>query len=103
MPGSFCSCSTRRANGSGKDTIKTQSPKPKTQNPKREQSAWDLGFGIWVLPSAGTSEAGNLETAHQPAHRLTELLVHLAAGIVDRGHDQVLQHLDVVFGDDFGI
>src|SRR5581483_10510282 len=48
-------------------------------------------------------ETGNLEPAHQAGHLLRELLVDLAVRVVDRREDQVLQHLHVVFGDDFRI
>src|SRR5688572_10938177 len=98
MPGSFWSCSTKRARGSGRDTINSQFPMPYSQS-----RIWRLGVGGWDLTATGVSQTGDLQTAHQAAHRLTELLVHLAAGVVDGGHDQILQHLHVVLGDDLGI
>src|SRR5688572_24263231 len=100
MPGSFCSCSTNRVRESGRD-IKSQIPKPKSQIPTPR--SWELEVGSWELDIGNSSETGNLETAHQPGHRLPELFVDLAIGVVDGGHDQILQHLDIVLRHDFGI
>ena len=50
-----------------------------------------------------SSRAGDLQPAHHALHLLTELLVDLPVRVVDRRDDQVLQHLHVVFRDDFGI
>ena len=40
---------------------------------------------------------------HQVGRVRRELLVHLSARIVDRGRDQILQHLDILFGHHVGI
>src|SRR5688500_18699915 len=78
MPGSFCSWSTKRVRGSGRAKI------------RRGLGNWELGFG-------SSSQTGDFETAHEAGHRLSELLVDLAVGVVDGGDDQILQHLHVVF------
>src|SRR5687768_9354949 len=98
MPGSFCRCSMRRASGSGRETVKSQTPKRTTQS-----ACWDLEFGHWDFARATGSQARNLQAAHEPAHRSAELLIDLAAGVVDGGDDHVLQHLDIVFRDDLRI
>ena len=46
---------------------------------------------------------GIFEPADHAAHLLLQLVVHLALRVVDRGDDQVLQHLDVVLRHDLGI
>src|SRR5947209_5579994 len=76
MPGRRCSCSMRRMRGSGS------------------------GIGG---SAAAILQPWDLETSHHASHRLAELLFGLALGIVDRRHDQVLQHLDVFLRDDFRI
>src|SRR5688572_31324302 len=77
MPGSFCSCSTNRVRESGRDktALNSQLPTPNSQK--------DARLGNWELGVGSSSETRNLQTAHQPRHRLPELFVDLAIGVVD--------------------
>src|SRR5687767_12834424 len=103
MPGSFWNCSIRRISGSGSDKWSipnSQRPTPKNVTRNRD---WELEVGSWELCRAHRLQARNLQTAEHSRHRLSELLVHLPVRVVDGGDEQVLQHLDIVFGHDFRV
>src|SRR5215203_3168972 len=82
MPGSRCSSSMRRRTGSGRDI----------QTVARSRSS--------VVDSVYPSE---FQPRHQAAHLRGEFFLDLAVGVVDRGEDHVLQHLDVLFRHHLGV
>src|SRR5262252_2597021 len=49
------------------------------------------------------SQSRDLESSHHPAHLLRHRLVSLPVRVVDGREDQILEHLDVVFRDHFGV
>src|SRR6185436_5080137 len=51
--------------------------------------------------SPGSSS--QLQPRNHSAHFLSHLFIRLAVRVVDGRNDQILQHLDIVFRDNFGI
>ena len=48
-------------------------------------------------------QSGNVESAHHAAHLLRYEFIGSTLGVADGRQDKILQHIHVLFGDDFGI
>src|SRR5262249_42842306 len=87
MPGRRCSSAIRRTRGSGSDIDRLQ------------RAVYKGGMVEIGIAKSEALEARQLETAHHAAHFLRHFLVGLALRVIDSGHDQVLQHVDIVLRD----